>query len=227
MNIELANISNILKLSLVKVKFEAHYWGTFRLTNFSSDKEIPVIAEKKTGNQKLEICYNTKRAYYHFKDQIDFPIAYSSEEFFGKINDGNTHYFDNRKCLAELLQTSEYFITAIDDPEYFEEAKAYLEIIQAFIKLSNGRLAILNYSVVTDTHTLKTIELVTSKKSYRVDLKKVLFDDEIIKTLNKILVDENINDFIFSSTINKALKMVLLKLNNEKFQLLNRMGLLI
>jgi len=58
-------------------------------------------------------------------------------------------------------------------------------------------------------------------------MNKELFDAEIINTLNKILVDENIHEYKFSSTINIDIKMVALKLNSEKFQLLNRMGLLI
>jgi len=35
-------------------------------------------------------------------------------------------------------------------------------------------------------------------------MNKELFDAEIINTLNKILVDENIHEYKFSSTINEA-----------------------
>lgn len=143
------------------------------------------------------------------------------------MNKLDNHYFDQRKKLSELLNESEFLVTDINDPEYFEEAKAYLELIGALVKLSDGHLAISNCKIKTDTHNLKIIEINTAKKSYSVVLKKILFDEEIISTLNKILVDENINDFIFSSTINEDLKMVLLKLNPEKYQVLNRMGLLV
>jgi len=229
MNRELSFIANFLQSTTKPIKFEVHYWGLFKLLSFRYSTDLPfAIAEKNSGYSKQILYFNPIKQYYHFKDQSDFPIAYSLTEFFGNMNTPKQSlYFDNRKKLSDLLTKEEFFITEINNPEYFEEAGAYLEIIDIFTKMALGLLNITSKSIIKDTSSLKEILVTTSTGSYFIKIKKELFDKEIINVLNKILVDENIYEYKFSSTINEDIKMVALKLNSEKFQLLNRMGLLI
>ncbi len=215
------------------VYFEVHYWGKFQLlASPVKAGEWLQVAEKVTYGPPVFLLLSPTSGLFSLSTKPDFSIAESWDEFLdeeiqGESFEGSSIYFDKRKKLEELLSAGDYFTTEINDPEYFEEVEAYMEVIEICEKMSGGELHFQAKSGRHVSEYKKEIYLHTAEKQYFITLSKELFDNEIIHGLNRILEDRGTDNYRFSSTINGELKMVILKLTADKFRELEGMGLLI
>lgn len=219
------------------ITFEAHYWGRFQLVAMPDTwdlyGQIPYPIARSIGyGPKVSLMYDPPSQNIFLSNQSHRPIASSAEAFLDlekiqNVNPGHLLYFDRRKKLEDLLSPEEYFTTEINDPEYFEEVSAYLELISLFERLSGGDLFFPQKTGKQISSSQKEIKLGSEMKNKFITLEKELFDNQFIISLNEILVEKGIQNYCFATTINPEMYLVLLKLSPAKFKLLEQMGLLI
>lgn len=226
-----------MQTNQLPITFEAHYWGTFQLTALPESwdvyGQIPYPIARSVGfGPKVSILYDPPSGHLFLSNQSERPIAFSAEEFFdvdqvSSANKNQVQHFDLRKSLEGLLSPTDYLITNINDPEQFEEVRAYLELVEQFEELAAGDILFSGKTGRTIADHQKEIILSSGKKSWQIDIQKELFDNQIVDSLNEILQEKEISAYRFATTINPKMRMVLLKLSPEKYDLLDRMGLLV
>lgn len=223
------------------IEFEAHYWGRFELLPLHSfvsaigqDKndldKIPIA--KKIRDEKTLMYYHPDSNSYSIPKLFGFPIGFDEREFWdlekgGADSSPKRLYFDKRRSFSDLLGTESYLTTTINDPEHFDEVEAYFELIKQFEKLSNQELAFDWVSGTEIGEHEKEVELLKGGKKWKVLLDRELFDSQIIESLNQILLEFGIKEYVFSFTIDENMCMVLLKLNANEIELLRRTGILL
>lgn len=221
----------------LQITFEAHYWGTFQLTALPNEwdvyGQIPYpIGRSLSHGPQVSLMYDPPSGYLFLSNQSERPIALSTEAFFDldQINawsPGESLHFDRRKKLEEILTPEEFIITAINDPEHFEDVSAYLELIHKFEELSHKDLSFSHKSGKELAGHQKEIHLKEEGNSWIIQVEKELFDNQVIFSLNEMLKEKGIIAYSFATTINPEMYMVLLKLSTEKYEMLERMGLLV
>lgn len=230
------------------IQFEAHYWGKFELLPIDfqllqdkSDESILLPIAQKVNDPTIQFFYNPKKQQYFVPDFFDQAIAFEENDFWDQqpinlkidstekttLEQKSVLYFDKRKPLEDLLESQEYLITSISDPEHFENIEAYFDLLTLLQQLSKDRVQFDEVSGKAISESQKEIILKKGTKFWQVNLNRELFDNDFIIRINEIMLEWGINDFRFASTVNKQMQMVLLKLNEEKFALLKRMGMLI
>lgn len=226
----------------LSIFFEAHYWGRFRLlTNnaeaFPDQQGFIPLAQIQSPpfDQWLLLDTENNRIVRRESDAEQHQlVAYSLNEFFGdpqqlqaSIATGeHPYFFDRRQKLSTLLSKSDFIITEINDPEFFEELSGYTDLFRILGELTQGDLLFDKISG-EENGMKKTFHLEKGARQWSIQLHRELFDNAVIHQLNDILLDCGIKDYRLSTSINEEMRMVVMKLGDQDFALLERMGILV
>ena len=218
-----------------KISFEAHYWGKFKLVdieNTPKNEERILLATSNSAIGKSSLVVDLKQSSFYLPKRYKNPISNDPQEFFGDFESflqkvkasGMEIYFDCRQKLECLIPPEAIYNTKINDPEAFDEVETYHQVIAACRKLAAGRIEFDRVlgRVISEHH--KVFEFHLGENSWQVDLTKELFDKDILTFLNEFT---KLAGFQFAHTINSKMEMLILKLDDEQFEELERRGLLI
>ncbi len=210
--------------------FEVYYWGSFQFINaenFNSNHNKVAVNESAVGTSYL--VFDEKENGYKIPGRFEGIIAQSLEPFLGSpsalaeaMKNDSTIHIDKRQGLTELVPAHQLINTRITDPEHFDDVQNYLNLIKSCQELDPENLFFDAISGTEISEHHKQFIFTRGTQSWTVDLYKELFDKSIFTFLNQFIEHSN-----FVHTINKKMEMVVLKLEPNKFEELERMGLLI
>lgn len=213
-----------------KLSFELYYWGTFHfLKSNNLNDHIHKVAVNESAVGTSYLVFDEKENGYKIPGRFEGIIAQSLEPFLGSpsalaeaMKNDSTIHIDKRQGLTELVPAHQLINTRITDPEHFDDVQNYLNLIKSCQELDPENLFFDEISGTEISEHHKQFIFTRGTQSWTVDLYKELFDKSIFTFLNQFIEHSN-----FVHTINKKMEMVVLKLEPNKFEELERMGLLI
>lgn len=203
-------------------EFEAHYWGRFKVNPWKADPVVIAFAHK-IGAPSIQLYYHMHEGFFSIPQLYGHPIAFTIEALCHPTLGG---YQDHRVAIDQLLPVTHILNTKINDLEIFEELGGYHDLFRAIAQCTHAEFQTQHFSIEHTVGLHKHVQVIEGNQIWTTNLSLSMYDPKFMDLFNDILKSKKAG-FILAYTLNEKMEMLLLKLDANQYQELDRRGMLL